>query len=136
MQYHGVSWDTGEVFDESWGKQPFSFTVGSGVVAGLLGRRRPARPSARQVIAVLPPSVAYGDESDTNASDLAGQTLVFVVDILAVAHRRDAVVRRSGRRRSQLAEAVVDERLELVDDGWRVRAARLDAHAGALGHPE
>ena len=38
--------------------------------------------------------------------------------------------------RSHLAEAVVDERLELVDDGWRVRAARLDAHPRALGHPE
>ena len=35
-----------------------------------------------QVIAVLPPSVAYG-EGEINDADLTGQTLVFVIDILA-----------------------------------------------------
>jgi peptidylprolyl isomerase len=37
-----------------------------------------------QVIAVLPPSVAYG-EGEINDADLKGQTLVFVVDILGSA---------------------------------------------------
>ena len=85
VQYHGVSWDTGKVFDESWGKQPFSFTVGSGVVPGFSDAVT-GETVGSQVIAVLPPSAAYGEKSDTNTSELAGQTLVFVVDILAVAH--------------------------------------------------
>ena len=85
VQYHGVSWDTGKVFDESWGKQPFSFTVGSGVVPGFSDAVT-GETVGSQVIAVLPPSVAYGEKSDINTSELAGQTLVFVVDILAVAH--------------------------------------------------
>jgi hypothetical protein len=83
VQYHGVSWDTGEVFDESWGKAPFSFTVGSGVVQGFTDAVT-GETVGSQVIAVLPPAAAYG-EGEINESDLTGQTLVFVVDILAVA---------------------------------------------------
>jgi peptidylprolyl isomerase len=82
VQYHGVSWNTGDVFDESWGKQPFSFTAGSGVVEGF-SNAVIGETVGSQVIAVLPPSVAYG-EGDINESDLKGQTLVFVVDILGV----------------------------------------------------
>lgn len=82
VQYHGVSWDTGEVFDESWGKQPFTFTVGSGVVQGFSDAVT-GETVGSQVIAVLPPEVAYGEKSDSNTSELAGQTLVFVVDILS-----------------------------------------------------
>lgn len=82
VQYHGVSWNDGEMFDQSWGGQPFSFTVGEGVVQGftdaVLGET-----VGSQIIAVLPPAVAYG-EGEINDSDLTGQTLVFVVDILAV----------------------------------------------------
>lgn len=81
VQYHGVSWNTGDVFDESWGKQPFTFTVGSGVVQGFSDAVT-GETVGSQVIAVLPPSVAYG-EGEINESDLKGQTLVFVVDILA-----------------------------------------------------
>jgi len=82
VQYHGVSWNTGEVFDESWGKQPFSFTVGSGVVQGFTDAVT-GETVGSQVIAILPPAVAYG-EGEINDADLKGQTLVFVVDILAV----------------------------------------------------
>ncbi|WP_243076843.1 FKBP-type peptidyl-prolyl cis-trans isomerase [Microbacterium sp. SS28] len=83
VQYHGVSWNTGEVFDESWGKQPFSFTVGSGVVQGFSDAVT-GETVGSQIIAILPPSVAYG-EGEINESDLTGQTLVFVIDILGVA---------------------------------------------------
>lgn len=82
VQYHGVSWNTGDVFDESWGKQPFSFTVGSGVVPGFTDAVT-GETVGSQVIAVLPPAAAYGEGEITEA-DLKGQTLVFVVDILAV----------------------------------------------------
>ncbi|WP_344061332.1 FKBP-type peptidyl-prolyl cis-trans isomerase [Microbacterium pumilum] len=82
VQYHGVSWNSGEVFDESWGGQPFSFTAGSGVVQGFTDAVV-GETVGSQVIAVLPPSVAYG-EGDINDNDLTGQTLVFVIDILGV----------------------------------------------------
>ncbi len=64
VQYHGVSWNTGKVFDESWGKKPLSFTVGSGVVQGFSDAVT-GETVGSQVIAVLPPSAAYG-EGDIN----------------------------------------------------------------------
>ncbi|MFB8387896.1 FKBP-type peptidyl-prolyl cis-trans isomerase [Microbacterium sp. NPDC055910] len=83
VQYHGVSWNDGEVFDQSWGSQPFSFSTSGGVVQGFADAVI-GETVGSQVIAVLPPSAAYG-EGEINEEDLTGQTLVFVVDILAVA---------------------------------------------------
>lgn len=84
VQYYGVSWDTGENFDKSWGKQPFTFTVGSGVVQGF-SDAVVGETVGSQVLAVLPPAAAYG-EGEINDADLKGQTLVFVVDILGAQH--------------------------------------------------
>jgi hypothetical protein len=83
VQYQGVSWNTGEVFDQSWGASVATFST-DGVVQGfrdaLVGQT-----VGSQVIAVLPPAVAYG-EGEINDQDLKGQTLVFVVDILGAQH--------------------------------------------------
>lgn len=81
VQYHGVSWNSGEVFDQSWGKAPFSFVAGNGVVQGFTDAVV-GETVGSQVIAVLPPAVAYG-EGEINDNNLTGQTLVFVIDILA-----------------------------------------------------
>lgn len=83
VQYHGVSWNSGEVFDESWGNQAFSFSTSGGVVQGFADAVV-GETVGSQVIAILPPSAAYG-EGEINEEDLTGQTLVFVVDILAAA---------------------------------------------------
>jgi len=82
VQYYGVSWNSGKTFDKSWGGQPFSFQVGQGVVKGFSDAVT-GETVGSQVVAVLPPSVAYG-EGKINDKDLKGQTLVFVVDILGV----------------------------------------------------
>lgn len=82
VQYHGVSWNSGEVFDQSWGGAPFSFSTAGGVVPGFADAVI-GETVGSQIIAVLPPSAAYG-EGEINEDDLTGQTLVFVIDILAV----------------------------------------------------
>ncbi|WP_375384862.1 FKBP-type peptidyl-prolyl cis-trans isomerase [uncultured Microbacterium sp.] len=84
VQYYGYSWNNDKMFDQSWGKQVFSFTVGTGVVQGFSDAVT-GETVGSQVIAVLPPSAAYGDGA-INDSDLKGQTLIFVVDILGVQH--------------------------------------------------
>ncbi|WP_417562000.1 FKBP-type peptidyl-prolyl cis-trans isomerase [Microbacterium sp.] len=84
VQYTGYSWDTGKNFDKSWGSQPFSFQVGQGVVQGFSDAVT-GETVGSQVLAVLPPSVAYGT-GKINDKDLKGQTLVFVIDILGVQH--------------------------------------------------
>lgn len=78
VQYHGVSWDSGEVFDESW-PTPTPFSL-AGVVPGF-AQAIAGQTVGSQVIAVIPPSLAYGEAGESDHA-LAGQTLVFVVDIL------------------------------------------------------
>jgi FKBP-type peptidyl-prolyl cis-trans isomerase len=82
VQYQGVQWDTGKVFDQSWGKVPASFSLGA-VVPGF-SQAIAGQTVGSQVLAVIPPSLGYGAPSASNTSPLAGKTLVFVIDILAV----------------------------------------------------
>lgn len=77
VQYTGFSWTTGEPFDSTW-------TNGSPVSFGLASV--PAwssvveQPVGSQVMLVVPPTYALGA---TQSQELKGQTIVFVIDILA-----------------------------------------------------
>ncbi len=78
VQYSGFVWSTGESFDSTW-------TSGSPASFGL--DEVPAWSEAlveqtvgSQVMVIVPPSYALGA---TQSEELAGQTIVFVIDILA-----------------------------------------------------
>jgi FKBP-type peptidyl-prolyl cis-trans isomerase len=80
FHYSGWLWD-GTPFDSSWGKSPFTTTLGAGQVIqgwdqGLVGQT-----VGSQVMLVVPPSLGYGDQE--RGTIPANSTLVFVVDILA-----------------------------------------------------
>ncbi len=78
VQYYGVKWSDGQVFDSSWQRgAPASFSL-SAVVPGFT-QAIEGQTVGSQVVAVLPPSVAYGGTDNA----LANETLVFVIDILA-----------------------------------------------------
>lgn len=82
VQYKGVIWRTGEVFDESWANgAPASFNTEQ-VVAGfkqaLVGQK-----VGSQVIVIIPPELGYGEAGNSQAGIEGTDTLVFVVDILA-----------------------------------------------------
>lgn len=81
-QYTGVKWEDGKKFDSSWDHGgATAFQIGNGSVVagwdqGLVGKNVGDR-----VLLVIPPSLAYGANPN---SELAKNTLVFVVDILDV----------------------------------------------------
>lgn len=83
VQYQGVVWGTGEVFDQSWGKgTPSSFSTGDvieGFKEAVVGQT-----VGSQVLVVIPPDKGYGDTGNTDAGISGTDTLVFVIDILAV----------------------------------------------------
>jgi len=85
VHYTGVLWDTGEVFDSSWEKgSPATFDIGTGAVIpgwdeGLVGQT-----VGSQVLLVVPPDKGY-PEGSPDGSIKAGDTIVFVVDILDAA---------------------------------------------------
>ena len=84
VQYTGVRWSTGEVFDSSWKTGvPASFQT-TGVVEGFK-QALEGYTVGSQVEVVMPPKAGYG-EGEINETDLKGETLVFVVDILGTQH--------------------------------------------------
>ena len=85
VQYQGVIWRTGTVFDQSWGKGPVTFST-SQVIPGF-SQALVGQTVGSQVIAVIPPDQGYGSagvpSTDASKNITGTDTLVFVVDILA-----------------------------------------------------
>jgi FKBP-type peptidyl-prolyl isomerase-like protein len=83
MQYVGIAYSTGDEFDASWGREPFKFQLGAGMVIpgwdqGIPGMRVGGR---RQL--VIPPDLAYGAQGQPPSIG-PNETLVFDVDLLKV----------------------------------------------------
>lgn len=82
VEYVGVRWSDGVVFDASWERgQPFEFELGAGsVIEGWDRGVEGMRIGGRRML-TIPPEQAYGARG---AGDLIGpdETLVFVVDLL------------------------------------------------------
>jgi hypothetical protein len=81
VHYAGVRWSDGTVFDSSWSKGAPTVLVTTEVIAGYKEALE-GQTVGSQVLVVIPPASAYG-EGTINEDDLSGETLVFVVDILA-----------------------------------------------------
>lgn len=84
VQYTGVKYADGQVFDSSWENgSPVPFVIGEGQViagwdAGLVGRT-----VGSQVLLIVPPADGYGEAGRPEAGISGTDTLVFVVDVLA-----------------------------------------------------
>lgn len=81
VQYVGVSWSDGQIFDSSWKSgQPATFALAqviAGWQQGLLGMQ----VGGRRLI-VIPPALGYGTAG--SGAIKPNETLVFVVDLLDV----------------------------------------------------
>lgn len=85
IQFRGARWSTGELFDggDTWATHtPYTGSV-SGFVPGF-SKALVGQNVGSQVLVVIPPADGYG-EGDINTTDLKGETLVFVIDILGTA---------------------------------------------------
>jgi peptidylprolyl isomerase len=83
VQYTGVSWSNGQMFDSSWQRNmPFTFPLGDGrVIAGWDQGVAGMRVGGQRLL-ILPPQFAYGDRGTGPIAP--GETLIFVVDLLSV----------------------------------------------------
>jgi peptidylprolyl isomerase len=78
LDYVGISWDTGEIFDSSYARgTPATFST-SGVIPGFAAAIVGQKVGSK-VLVSIPPEYAYG--TDPAANELGGQTLVFLIDI-------------------------------------------------------
>lgn len=80
-QYTGVKWEDGEEFDSSYNREGASaFQIGTGSVVSGWDETLVGKKIGDRVLLVLPPDMAYGGSQ----SELAENTLIFVVDIVGV----------------------------------------------------
>ncbi len=81
VQFTGVSWSDGSTFDTSWGdgKLPAPFPIGVASVIEGWDVGLVEQTVGSQVLLVIPPRLGFGGTDN----ELADETLVFVVDILA-----------------------------------------------------
>ncbi len=84
LQYQGVLWRTGKVFDQSWGKAPITNSV-TGFVPGFT-KALEGQTVGSQVLVVIPPADGYGSAGQPQAGIKGTDTLVFVIDILKAYH--------------------------------------------------
>ncbi len=84
VQYTGMNWRTGKVFDSSWSRsEPWATVIGEGQVikgwdTGLVGQTVGSR-----VLLVIPPADGYGKTGSSSAGIKGTDTLVFAIDILS-----------------------------------------------------
>lgn len=91
LNYTGMLWDSGEIFDSSWDRGvPATFPAtsigessdGNGVVPGF-AKALVGEKVGSQVLVVIPPSEGY-PEGQAPAAIPDGSTMVFVIDILGI----------------------------------------------------
>ena len=85
VQYVLATYSSGKVVQSSWTSKPYTFTLGEGQVIpgwdkGVVGMKQGGR---RELI--IPPADGYGSQSP-GPGIAANDTLVFVIDMLTIAH--------------------------------------------------
>ena len=84
MQYVGHGWSTRKQFDASWDRgEPFSFRLGAGMVIGGWDQGVAGMKVGGRRKLTIPPELGYGQRG-AGRDIKPGETLVFVVDLLAV----------------------------------------------------
>jgi peptidylprolyl isomerase len=84
VHYVGVAWSTGKQFDASWDRdQTFAFGLGAGEVIQGWDRGVEGMKVGGRRRLTIPPDLGYGSRGAGGVIK-GGETLVFVVDLIAV----------------------------------------------------
>ncbi|GAA1690104.1 FKBP-type peptidyl-prolyl cis-trans isomerase [Microbacterium sediminicola] len=82
VNYSGVAWSDGLVFDSSWENGATATFTTTQVVSGFQ-RALEGQKVGSTVLVTMAPECGYGVASTSNTNSLAGETLVFVVEIIS-----------------------------------------------------
>jgi len=80
VNYLGVEWTSGKVFDGNFGSEPAEFFLANvieGFRLGLVGQK-----VGSEVLVSIPAKFAYGESSASSSNPLAGQDLLFLIRVL------------------------------------------------------
>jgi len=82
VEYLGVEWQSGRIFDSSWYRDQLVRMPTSSFLEGI-GTALIGKPVGSQLLVIIPPKDGYGVEGNPELGIDSGDTMVFVVDILA-----------------------------------------------------
>lgn len=82
VEYVGVVWKSGRVFDTTWYREPIVQRTTTSFIDGF-GASLVGAPVGSQVLVTVPPSFGYGAGGSEEFGIEPDDTLVFVIDILA-----------------------------------------------------
>ncbi len=85
VDYLGQVYDAEKPFDESYTKDPASFSIGVGQVVPGWDKALVGKTVGSRVILSIPPADGYGDKGNSDAGIKGTDTLYFVIDILGAA---------------------------------------------------
>ena len=86
LQYTGVVWESGEVFDSSWASEPGApVTFNPGQVVNGFAEAIVGAKVGSQVIVVIPPGEEFGYPAESAPPAVGDGTMIFVIDILGIA---------------------------------------------------
>lgn len=79
IQFQGVNWRTGAVFEQTWGDAPRSLLdLLPGVDTAIVGQ-----PVGSRIVVIVPPADGFGASGSPSRGIAGTDTVVYVVDILA-----------------------------------------------------
>ena len=82
VEYQGVIWGSGRIFDSSWPRDELVRMPTSNFLKGIEDAML-GQTVGSQVLAVLPPSFAYGEAGNPRLGIDQNDTVVYIIDILA-----------------------------------------------------
>lgn len=82
VNYTGIVWATGKVFDSSWTRGTPATFITSQVVAGF-GKALVGQTVGSKIIVIIPPADGYGSTGNTSAGISGTDDIVFVVQIIS-----------------------------------------------------
>lgn len=91
VEYLGVEWASGRTFDSSWYQDDLVRMPTSSFPKGI-GDALVGKAVGSQVLVIIPPAFGYAEEGNRELGIEADDTMVFVVDILAVVQPPASVV--------------------------------------------
>ncbi|MEX1079368.1 MAG: FKBP-type peptidyl-prolyl cis-trans isomerase [Homoserinimonas sp.] len=83
VEYRGIEWTSGRTFDSSWHSDDLVRMPTSSFLTGV-GDAIVGQPVGSQLLVIIPPAFGYGDEGNRQLGIESDDTMVFVIDILAV----------------------------------------------------
>lgn len=81
VHYTLMAWSTGKVVESSWSSQPANFPLNQVILGWQQGI--PGMKVGGRRLLVIPPDLGYGNQAAGPIA--AGETLIFVVDLISVA---------------------------------------------------